>query len=142
MSYTGLRKQYLNEWRIWYRMCYRCEKNMDYYIETQVCADWQGTHGFAAWLDHIGPRPSTDHVMDRINKLGNYEPGNVEWVTKETSANNQRRHSTQERCRHAKIARANGIKKATYYMRIQRGWAYEDASTLVPSHVPYKKRLI
>jgi hypothetical protein len=32
----------------------------------KVCEEWQ--HDFQAFFDYMGPRPSPDHQLDRINK--------------------------------------------------------------------------
>jgi hypothetical protein len=140
--YTDMRKEYIDEWRIWYKMIYSCEHNKDYYVEIEVCEDWQGESGFLNWFDHIGPRPSPEYVHDRINKFGDYEPGNVEWTTKAQSMNNCRKHiDPKERAYWGKIAQQNGIKKNTYYARVwDRGWEPQDAATLPPSQKPYKFR--
>lgn len=37
----------------------------------------------------IGPRPSPDHSLDRINSDGHYEAGNVRWATKKQQARNK-----------------------------------------------------
>lgn len=142
--YTDMRKEYADEWRIWYRMNYVCENNKTYYLETEVCEDWQGEAGFLNWFDHIGPKPTVDSVMDRINKLGDYEPGNVQWTTKCVSANNQRRHlNKEERAYWGKVARSNGIGKHTFFARVHdRGWDIKDAATLPPSQIKYKNRLV
>lgn len=41
--------------------------------------------------NNLGPRPSADHSIDRIDNNGNYEPGNLKWSTREEQVNNQRR---------------------------------------------------
>jgi hypothetical protein len=55
----------------------------------RVAPEWQ--HDFAAFLAHIGPRPSSEHSLDRIDNNGNYEPGNVRWATAEEQCSNQRK---------------------------------------------------
>lgn len=142
--YTDLRAEYLSEWRIWYKMIYSCRENLQYYLETQVCEEWQGPQGFINWFDYMGPRPSDEHVMDRINKLGDYEPGNVEWTTKQTSSQRQRRHEDPEQMAYwIKIARSNGIKGHTFRHRVvDYGWSMQDAATLQPSQKRYKNRTV
>ena len=36
---------------------------------------------FKAFRDYIGNPPSPKHQVDRIDNEGNYEPGNVQWLT-------------------------------------------------------------
>lgn len=45
----------------------------------QVCEEWRSEMGFYKFLEHVGPKPSPEHSLDRINNDGNYEPGNVRW---------------------------------------------------------------
>lgn len=143
-TYTELRAEYLAEWRVWYRMCKRCEDDLEYYVEVEVCDEWQGPNGFVNWLDHLGPRPSPDSVMDRINKLGDYEPGNVKWTSRRESANNQRIHANKSKLPYWRIiAESNGINKYTFYSRVRdRGWNVVDAATLPPNAKKYRKRII
>tara|TARA_B100002049_G_C16010626_1_gene345625 strand:+ start:500 stop:763 length:264 start_codon:yes stop_codon:yes gene_type:complete len=57
-----------------------------------VCADWQNS--FAAFLGDVGESPGKGWELDRIDNDGDYEPGNVRWVTK--SENNKNRRSKAE----------------------------------------------
>lgn len=52
-----------------------------------MCSEWW--NDFAAFLSHVGPRPGPQYSIDRINPDGDYEPGNVRWVTAKEQANNR-----------------------------------------------------
>lgn len=45
---------------------------------------------FLLFLEHVGPRPSPEHSLDRIDNNGNYAPGNVRWATKSEQIVNRR----------------------------------------------------
>ena len=53
-----------------------------------VCQEWN--ESFMAFFNHIGPRPTSKHTIDRINNDGNYEPGNVRWSTRSENLLNRR----------------------------------------------------
>jgi len=44
---------------------------------------------FQEFVEHIGPRPSPYHSLDRINSDGNYEIGNVRWATSKEQVRNK-----------------------------------------------------
>lgn len=67
---------------------------------------------FEEFLVELGPRPSSQHSVDRINNDGHYEPGNARWATKsEQSFNTSRTKNT-------KAARAD---LDTLYAKWKRG---------------------
>jgi hypothetical protein len=50
--------------------------------------EWQVS--FQRFIDHIGPRPSKHHSVDRIDNSKGYEPGNVRWATSKEQTVNKR----------------------------------------------------
>ncbi len=45
---------------------------------------------YEQFFAEIGPRPSPEYSLDRINNDGHYEPGNVRWATAKEQRSNQR----------------------------------------------------
>lgn len=81
------------EYRAWLGAKSRCyspiRKDFKYYggRGIKMCDQWRDD--FEAFLAHIGPCPY-GLTLDRINNDGNYEPGNVHWVTPKQQAANRR----------------------------------------------------
>lgn len=94
----------------------------------QVCDEWRS---FPAFLEHVGERPSAEHEIDRIDVNGNYEPGNVRWVTRKQNSRNRRSHRMltafgETRCL-SEWAEMYGIKFGSLHTRLKNGWDIERA---------------
>jgi hypothetical protein len=128
------------EYRAWRCMLARCgyEKDKEYARYggrgIRVCAEW--LTDYAAFREYIGPRPAPGYTVDRIETNGNYEPGNVRWVTRKVQARNRRRQhrltiggATKTLAEWAENA---GVNYETALWRFNRGWTPEEVLKPVP----------
>lgn len=87
--------------------------------------------GYECFMADMGPRPSLQHSIDRINPDGNYEPGNCRWADAESQQNNKRgvRKITAfgKTMSGAKWSREFGVKATCIMSRIDMGWDAETA---------------
>ncbi len=102
-----------------------------------ICQAW--LESFDAFLRDMGPRPE-GRTIDRIEKNGNYEPGNCRWATRAEQSRN--RAVDKEKLRasmkaamakrfagHVHPWDAAGLKKPTYYKRLRAAaWAARKAA--------------
>ena len=97
----------------------------------EVCEEWRTS--FEAFVADMGPRPSTNHSIDRIDPNGNYEPGNCRWVTKRAQSLN-RRNTIRVSWRGRTLTLAEweaetGIGAEALRQRIAKGWDTERTFT-------------
>lgn len=86
-------------YHVWTGMMRRCYEvnNTSYnnYGAKGVSVD-KGWHDFYVFIEDIPQRPSKNYSLDRIDPVGNYEPGNVKWSTS-FEQNKNKRNSKFER---------------------------------------------
>jgi hypothetical protein len=97
-----------------------------------VCPEWQAGgdgRGFERFLAHIGPKPSAEMSVDRIENDRGYEPGNVRWATVEQQTQNTSgNHLIEfdgEMLPLSVAARRAGISRTMLKDRIRLGWPKE-----------------
>lgn len=135
-----LYEKYKKEYESWIGMKKRCySKNFKYYHNyggrgITVCSRW--LHNFEHFIQDMGPKPSSEHSIDRINNDGNYEPSNCRWATWKEQNNNKRcknsgRSDPLEKDGVTKSIRGwclfLKIRPGTVYKRIRLGWSRERA---------------
>lgn len=84
----------LPEYKVWQSMKARCaDKDLPRYggRGIEVCAEWRAD--FLAFYRDMGPRPSSDHSLERLNNNGNYCKENCDWVSRKAQARNRKTNS-------------------------------------------------
>lgn len=97
--------------------------------EVTVCDRWLDFDNFVA---DMGNRP-LGTTLDRLNRQGNYEPGNCAWKTPKEQANNRKssRLITFNGITKSLTdwAASCGVKDTTLAYRLDNGWPIEEAIT-------------
>lgn len=117
------------EFGVWSSMLKRCHSPGAHGYERYggrgiaVCEEWRAS--FQSFYDHIGPRPSPAHSVERIDNGLGYQPGNVKWATAREQNNNRRNNVTAQvdgvTLTAAQISERFGIKYSTVLFRIHKG---------------------
>jgi hypothetical protein len=128
---------YSPEFNTWSSMLDRCQRpNHKSYPQyggrgITVCERW--AKSFADFYADMGPRPSPNHSIDRIDNDGPYAPGNCRWATRDVQAGNTGcNHHLTFRGRTmilADWARETGLSREVLTYRLSRGWSVEKALT-------------
>lgn len=118
------------EFDAWHHIIQRCENPNNRGYKNYggrgicVCPEWR--ESFEAFYGDMGPRPSPNHTLERINNNGNYEPPNCRWATwSEQSRNKRTNHFltlNSETLTVADWSSRVGLQSATLLARIRRGW--------------------
>lgn len=113
----------------WANMVRRCADPNDAHFHCyggrgiRVCERWLD---FSNYISDTGLPPFPGAELDRIDNDGNYEPGNVRWVTRTQNRNNQRDNImvnfNGKTMTIAEWAREIGLKYDTLVTRYRRGW--------------------
>jgi hypothetical protein len=131
------RRHYSPEWYCWHTMVQCCyyegHKSYQHYggRGIQVCERWRNS--FEALFEDMGPRPSAEHSIDRIDNDGDYCPENCRWATRTVQARNTRtsRMITLNGQTHCLTdwAALLGIETTTPHWRLKAGWSVDRALT-------------
>ena len=126
--------------RIWCSMKTRCKNpSQDSYSRyggrgITVCDEWQRFEPFAEWANANGYCDGLS--IDRIDVNGNYEPGNVRFVSMKIQQNNRsnNHYITFQRKTQtiAQWAEELNMNARLINCRLFRGWSAEEALTIPP----------
>lgn len=121
-------------WKLWFRIRQRCGRPRYVSRGITVCDRWQTFETFASdILSSIGPKPSAEHSIDRINNAKGYEPGNVRWATpKEQQQNTSKTRFVEYNGRQwcvSELARQHGLAPTFLHGRLRHGWSIDRALT-------------
>lgn len=123
------------EYEAWRTMIARCYSetahSYPYYGGKGVRVAQEWIDSYEAFRDAVGPRPSTGHVLSRVDNEGHFVPGNTAWVTRSQSDRNKRNNKYYEVNNRSMCledwAREYGIAKSTLHYRLAKGLTMREA---------------
>jgi len=128
------------EYRVWLQMRSRYGNPTNSSFERyggrgiKVCPKWDDS--YEAFCQDMGPRPSSDHSIERVNNDLGYAPKNCVWATATEQANNRRTSSFLEfdgRSQTiAQWALELAISPHTLRRRLEQGWSAAAALSARP----------
>lgn len=131
------------EFFVWWEMLRRCYDDSREQYERYggrgitVCQLWRNS--FSAFYSDMGPRPSPQHSIERIDNDRGYSKANCRWATVHEQCRNTRRTRNLTfrgvtMCLTDWAARI-GISQPTLTKRLERGWSIERALTTPTKHI-------
>jgi hypothetical protein len=131
-----------SEFGIWYTMKRRCNdpkvKNYNIYggRGIKVCNRWMEC--FENFYEDMGPRPSEEHSIERLDTNGNYCPENCIWGTEEIQSRNRRNNVKVTINGVTKLmidwAKDYGVDESLVRSRRAKGWSLNETIFTVPKH--------
>lgn len=132
------------EYAIWTALKTRCTNpKADNYERyggkgIRVCSEW--VDSFSTFYKDMGPRPSSEHSIERNDSNGNYEPSNCRWATRIEQANNKSNNRfikgpDGKLDTIANVARIIGVNSSAIRARLHRGMSEEEA--VANKTIPY-----
>ena len=122
------------EYKAWTEMRGRCTNPRNSRYKTYgkrgiaICAEW---NSFTTFYRDLGPRPSPEHSLHRVNNDLGYNKDNCEWTTDDVQMNATTRNTFVsfhgDRLTVAQLAKRAGLKYHTLLSRLLRGAAPENA---------------
>lgn len=95
----------------------------------KMCPEWENS--FQKFFDYVGPKPTPNHSLDRINNDKGYEPGNVKWSNDYEQAGNKTNNRFFTICCQTKHlsawARDFGVPYKKVHARISDGYSIIEA---------------
>lgn len=118
------------EYNAWRSAKGRCNNPRDRMFKTygergiKMCREW--SEDFNKFFDHVGPKPSPEYSIDRIDNDRGYEPGNVKWSNDFEQAGNKTNNRKFTICcqtKHLKDwSKDFGVSYKRAHERLQSGW--------------------
>lgn len=128
------------EYPCWSSMLSRCLNKTNVAYDNygargiKVCERWQ--ESFENFIEDMGPKPSAEYSLDRIDVNGNYEPENCRWATWNEQGRNKRNSiyiTIKGETKHiSEWVEITGISKHAFTYRLKMGWPEE--RMLEPTH--------
>lgn len=125
------------EYAVWQAIVQRCCNHGNKYFHNYggrgigICPEW--SESFAKFIADVGPRPSPEMLIERVDNSRGYEPGNVVWASrKEQQRNLRSNHILTYRGRAQCVAawcEEFGLNRGTFEKRRRLGWPLHEALT-------------
>ncbi len=134
-GYRGRNHPLRDLYGIWLGIKYRCtdpkSSGWELYGERgiRICSEWE--FSFETFVSDIGPRPSKQHTIDRIDSDGDYCKENCRWATPKEQNRNLRTNTKLTAFGETKLllewAEQLGLNTNTIHTRLHDGATHEEA---------------